>query len=229
MDLTVPLMPDLAVVPQFKYITYEDLPASEKAGHAVHKTIVAVQVQYGGNNGRSYSPVFPADAISHREGHRSVTYAERWAKQYAEFMAGTTQHASGTPLEELRPFGVTEAQLSMCRAVRVYTIEALMMLDGGTAKSLGMFSNDLMSMARKWESQRNSGSAMADELAALKARLAEIEGTGAVDADAPVTLQEPAEDAEALKERFAELTGSRPRGNPSIETLRRMVAEAESK
>lgn len=222
MSLTVPLMPDLSVVPTFKYITFEDLPASEKAGHAVHKTIVAVQVQYGGNNGRSYSPVFPADAVSHREGHRSITYAERWAKQYAEFMAGNTQHADGTPLENLRPFGVTEAQLSMCRALRVYSIEALLSLDGGTGKSLGMFSNSMMDMARKWEAQRN-GSGLADELVALKARLAELEG-----ADKPVTLKEPEEDPEALKERYAELTGAKPRGNPSIETLRRMVAEAEA-
>lgn len=222
MSLTVPLMPDLSVVPTFKYFTFEDLPASEKAGHAVHKTIVAVQVQYGGNNGRSYSPVFPADAVSHREGHRSITYAERWAKQYAEFMAGNTQHADGTPLENLRPFGVTEAQLSMCRALRVYSIEALLSLDGGTGKSLGMFSNSMMDMARKWEAQRN-GSGLADELAALKARLAELEGE-----DKPVTLKEPGEDAEALKDRYAELTGAKPRGNPSIETLRRMVAEAEA-
>jgi hypothetical protein len=221
MTLTVPLMPDLAVVPVFKYHTCEDLPASEKAGRAVYKTFVAVQVQYGGNNGRSYSPVFPADAISHREGHRSVTYAERWAKQYSEFMSGATQHASGTPLEELRPFGITEAQLSMCRALRVYTIEALAQLDGGTGKSLGMFSNDLMAMTRKWEAKRNSGSELADELAALKARLAELEAN-------PISLKEPDGDADALKDKYAEITGSRPRGNPSIETLRRMVAEAEA-
>lgn len=220
MSITVPLLPDLAVVPVFKYHTYEDLPASEKAGHAVHKTEVVVQVQYSGNNGRSYSPVFPASAISHREGHRSVTYAERWAKQYAEFMSGTTQHSEGTALENLRPYGVTEAQLSMCRALRVYSIEALLQLDGGTGKSLGMFSNDLMSMARKWADQRGGGAS--DEIAQLRAEIERLKA-GSV---APVT--EDADVAEAEKEALKQVLrdkGISWRGNPSVETLQRMVAE----
>lgn len=219
MTLTVPLLPDLSVVPIFKYHTWEDLPASEKAGHAVHKTAEVVEVRYSGNNGRSYSPVFPADAISHREGHRSITYAERWAKQYAEFKAGNTQTADGTPLENLRPYGVTEAQLSMCRALRVHSIEALMSLDGGTAKSLGMFSNDLMAMARKWQDARAGG----DELSRLRAEIEALKAAQKVDASDAAP-----DEAETLKARFAELTGSRPKGNPAIETLRRIVAEAEN-
>lgn len=223
MSLTVPLLPDLAVVPVFKYITYEDLPASEKAGHAVHKTEVVVQVQYSGNNGRSYSPVFPASAISHREGHRSVTYAERWAKQYAEFMSGNSQTSEGTALENLRPYGITEAQLSMCRAIRVYSIESLLQLDGGTGKSLGMFSNDLMRMAREWDSKKGDAN-VNDELARLRAELEAMKSAQTAKVDEPEQLDV---EVESLKSRYAELTGSRPKGNPSIETLRRMVQEAE--
>lgn len=220
MSLTVPLLPDLAVVPIFKYVTYEDLPESEKAGHAVHKTEVVVQVQYSGNNGRSYSPVFPAHAVSHREGHRSVTYAERWATQYAEFMAGNAQHSQGTPLENLRPYGVTEAQLSMCRALRVYSIESLLQLDGGTGKSLGMFSNDLMAMARKWADSKGGS----DEVAQLRA---EIERLKAVSI-APVNEEPDALEGEkeALKQILRD-KGVSWRGNPSLDTLKTMVAEAE--
>lgn len=223
MSLTVPLLPDLAVVPVFKYVTYEDLLESEKAGQAIHKTEVVVQVQYSGNNGRSYSPVFPAHAISHRDGHRSVTYAERWSKQYEEFMSGQNQTSQGTPLENLRPYGVTEAQLSMCRAIRCYSVEALLQLDGGTGKSLGMFSNDLMKMAREWASSNGAGAK--DEIAQLRAEIERLKSTSA----APVAVEPEQLDVEveSLKSRFAELTGSRPKGNPSIETLRRMVAEAE--
>lgn len=223
MTLTVPLMPDLAVVPVFKYVTYEDLPESEKAGHAVHKTEVVVQVQYSGNNGRSYSPVFPAHAVSHREGHRSVTYAERWAKQYEEFMAGNAQHSQGTPLENLRPYGVTEAQLSMCRALRVYSIEALLQLDGGTGKSLGMFSNDLMGMARKWVESRNGGDA-ADEIQKLREEIERLKATSV----APVSAEPEQLDVEieALKQVLRD-RGVTWRGSPSLETFRRMVEESK--
>ena len=42
--------------------------------------------------------------------------------------------------------------------------------------------------------------------------------------------QESAEDdgKQALKEQYKELVGSYPRGNPSIETLQRMVDEAQA-
>ena len=224
MTLTVPLLPDLAVVPIFQYIKYEDLPESEKAGHAVYKTIAAVRVQYSGNNGRSYSPVFPADAISHREGHRSVTYAERWADQYAAFISGNTQSANGTPLENLRPFGISEAMLSMARAIRVYTIESLLQLDGGTGKSLGMFSNDMMEMARKWAATKDAVGASAAEIEDLKAQIEALKA-----AQAAQSIDDGHSDAEveALKARYADLKGSRPRGNPTIENLRKMVQIAE--
>lgn len=227
MTMTVSLMPDLAVVPVFKYVTYEDLPASEKAGHAVHKTEVVVQVQYSGNNGRSYSPVFPAHAISHREGHRSVTYAERWAKQYTDFMSGNSQHSDGTALENLRPYGVTEAHLSMCRAIRVYSIEALLQLDGGTGKSLGMFSNDLMSMARKWADERGAG--VKDEVAQLRAEIERLKAGSVAPIDAAMDTVGAAGDdgeKEALKQVLRD-RGITWRGNPSVETLQRMIAEAE--
>lgn len=223
MSLTVPLLPDLSVVPVFKYITYEDLLESEQAGHAVHKTIAAVEVRYSGNNGRSYAPVFPADAIWKREGHRSITYAERWAKEYQDFLQGNSQTANGTPLENLRPYGVTEAMLSMCRALRVYSIESLMSLDGGTGKSLGMFSNSLMDMARKWAEERNG--AGNDEVAALRAELDALKASMA--APVPVAATDEDGEKEALKARYAALTGSRPKGNPSVESLRQMVQIAE--
>lgn len=223
MSLTVPLLPDLSVVPVFKYITYEDLLESEQAGHAVHKTIAAVEVRYSGNNGRSYAPVFPADAIWKREGHRSITYAERWAKEYQDFLQGNSQTANGTPLENLRPYGVTEAMLSMCRALRVYSIESLMSLDGGTGKSLGMFSNSLMDMGRKWAEDRNG--AGNDEVTALRAELDALKASMA----APVPVAATDEDAEkkALKARYFELTKKNAQGNPNVESLRQMVQIAE--
>lgn len=223
MSLTVPLLPDLSVVPVFKYITYEDLLESEQAGHAVHKTIAAVEVRYSGNNGRSYAPVFPADAIWKREGHRSITYAERWAKEYQDFLQGNSQTANGTPLENLRPYGVTEAMLSMCRALRVYSIESLMSLDGGTGKSLGMFSNILMDMARKWAEERNG--AGNDEVAALRAELDALKAS--MSAPAPVAATDEDAEKKALKARYFELTKKNAQGNPNVESLRQMVQIAE--
>lgn len=223
MSLTVPLLPDLSVVPVFKYITHENLLKSESAGHAIYDTIAAVEVRYSGNNGRSYAPVFPADAIWKREGHRSITYAERWAKEYQDFLQGNSQTANGTPLENLRPYGVTEAMLSMCRALRVYSIESLMSLDGGTGKSLGMFSNSLMDMARKWAEERNG--AGNDEVAALRAELDALKASMA--SPAPVAATDEDGEKKALKARYFELTKKNAQGNPNVETLRQMVQIAE--
>lgn len=226
------------VTPFFKYLTVEDIPASEREGKAVHKTIEVCELRFAGD--RQYTPVVPADSMFRKEGTRVITYAERFAEQYRQFLSGVTQEASGTALEELTNYGITPAQLSLCRAVKVYSIEALSAMEGPQLKVLGTHANDLKDMARRFMEDRSSGSAAQRELAALKERVAAMEAqerrqevSQAVAQMAAEELQEEAAEQSAfahmteeqIKAMIKERTGQAPRGNPSRETLLRMAEE----
>lgn len=217
------------VTPFFRYDTYENVPQSELAGQAVMVTQEVVELRFAGD--KNYAPVFPALAMHRMDGYNVVTFAERFAKQYAEFQAGATQQASGTPLEKLSTYGISGAQLSLCRAVKIYSIEALHGLEGPNLKSLGVNQNALKDMARRFMEDRASGGAMAAELADLKAQLAALQNPIPVDAKADADVlpdgYETMSDTE-LKDAIEAKVGARPRGNPSRETLVRMMSEANA-
>lgn len=231
---------EITVTPVFKILEIENIPKSETAGHAVMETREVVEVRFAGS--KNYSPVFPTDAFWKREGNKVTTYAERWPEQYLAFKEGNPQEAMGTPLEMLRPHGVTPEQLSMCRALKIYSIEALHHLEGQAVKSLGMNSNALKKAAASFMAARFSGETAMNEIEALKAEIAALKAAGA-STSPPVVEPTPAEiDAavqaadnayaaltdDEIKTRIADLTGTRPKGNPSRDTLVRLVTELEN-
>lgn len=237
MALSVPIdTREISITPVFKHVTVEDVPASEREGRAVMKTIEAVEVRFAGS--KLYSPVFPTDAMWKREGHKIVTYAERWAEQYMDFLSGNEQKASGTPLEMLRPYGISDAQLSLCRALRIYSIESLHHLEGSNLKNLQMNANPLKEMARKYMADRSSGASAASEIEALRAEIEKLKAAQAV----PVADSTPAEIEQAIKladdeyaalsndqikDRIKDKIGHKPSGNPSRETLVQSLRELE--
>lgn len=231
MALSVPIdLTDITITPVFKHLVLENVAKSEVAGRAIMETHEVVEVRFAGQ--KNYSPVFPVTATYRREGLKVITYAERWADQYADFMQGNAQRASGTPLEMLRPYGISESQLSVCRALKIYSVEALHHLEGPAVKSLGMASNDLKRMADEFMTSK-------DERGTDRARIAELEAQIAAmrqpipekeaspdEIDAVVSTADA--ERESLKARYAELTGARPKGNPNVDTLRSMVEEASA-
>lgn len=231
MALSVPIDPrEITITPIFKHMTVEDVPASERAGHPIMKTIEMVEVRFAGS--KNYSPVFPTDAFWQRDGHRVVTYAERWSEQYRSFKEGRAQEAAGTPLEMLRPYGITDAQLSLCRALKVYSIEALHHLEGPTVKSLGMSANDLKDISSRYMADRASGGAAHREMEAMRAEIEELRRRVPPDEKAELAKVDDLtaaadEDAlkSAIKAEIEQITGTRPRGNPSLVTLEQMLAE----
>lgn len=218
---------DITITPVFKVIEVENIPKSETVGYAVMETKEVVEVRFAGS--KLYSPIFPTDAMWQRVGNQTISYAERWPDQYRAFKEGNPQEANGTPLEMLRTYDVTPEQLSLCRALRIYSIEALDRLEGPSIKSLGMHANRLREAAKAFLADRDGGkTAMAEvdvlraEIAALRAQMVPV-----VDSS-PAAIEQAlqaADDAFAgrsddeLKADIAELTGSRPRGNPSRATL----------
>ena len=228
-DLAVIDPRDITITPVFKIIEVEDVNASERAGHLVKKTKEVVEVRFAGS--RNYSPVFPVDAVYRREGNRSITYAERWGDAYRQFKNGDEQQAQGTPLEMLGSQGITPAQVSLCRTLKIYSIEALHSLEGERLKSLGMNANRLKDAARAFMSERQTLSGAASEIEALKAQIAELQRASTQVPEKEASEKEVQEALEAadnefvgmtdeqLKEEIADIAGSKPRGNPSRVTL----------
>lgn len=214
---------DHLLTPFFRFETYENVPQSELRGEAVMETREVVELRFAGD--KNYAPVFPALSMHRMEGHHVVTFAERFAKQYAEFQQGATQQASGTPLEKLSAYGISGAQLSLCRALKIYSIEALNSLDGPNLKALGMNQNALREMAAKFIADRSAGGEMAMELAALRAEIAAMKNPVPEVVEELPSAYEHMTDAE-LKDALEAKLGSRPRGNPSRATLESMMAEA---
>lgn len=225
---------EITITPVFKMIELENIPKSETAGHAVMEIMEVVEVRFAGS--KNYSPVFPTDAFWKREGNQVMTYAERWPDQYRAFKEGNPQEANGTPLEMLRSFGVTPEQLSLCRALRIYSIEALHHLEGPGLKALGMNGNRLKEAANGFMAERMKNSGAFGELETLRARVAELEARSTIP---PVVEPKPeeieaiiqaADDAYAdlsdsqIKDEIAKLAdGKRPQGNPSRTTLVQML------
>jgi hypothetical protein len=224
---------DITVTPVFKYIEVENVPKSEVAGHAVMETREVVEVRFAGS--KNYAPVFPANAFWRREGNRTITYAERWADQYRQFKEGSPQEAMGTPLEMLRAHGVTPELISLCRALRIYSVEALNHLEGPAVKTLGMNANKLKDAARSFMASRASAVGTLAEVDALRAEVARLSKLVPVEEPAPEQVDEIVEAAdneffagmtdEQLKEEIAKLAGHKPRGQPSRSTLESMLSE----
>lgn len=237
---------DITITPVFKYQQLENVPKSETAGYAVMETHEVVEVRFAGQ--KNYAPVFPAHGFWRREGNRVVTYAERWSDQYRAFKEGSPQEANGTPLEMLRTHGITPELISLCRALKIYSIEALHHLEGSALKSLGMNANKLKDAAREFMADRADRGTQASEIEALRAELAALKA-GVVPAEQtpPEVIDEMVNEADAdavridipglphfangsasdadLKDAIARHTGTRPKGNPSRATLEQMLRE----
>lgn len=224
---------DITITPVFKMIEIENVPKSETEGRAVMETMEVVEVRFAGS--KNYSPVFPTEAMWQRVGNQVISYAERWPDQYRAFKEGNPQEAHGTPLEMLRTYDVTPEQLSLCRALRVYSVEALDRLEGAGVKSLGMHANRLREAAKAFLADRDKGKTALDEVEALRAELAALKASMVpVQDSTPEQIERalqaaddafPDMDDEALKVEIAKITGSRPRGNPSRATLAQSLQE----
>lgn len=227
---------DITITPVFKIIEVENIPKSEKAGRAVMETKEVVEVRFAGS--KNYSPVFPATGFWKREGNRVITYAERWPEQYRAFKEGEPQEAMGTPLEMLRDKGITPELISLCRALKIYSIEALHHLEGQNLKALGMNANRLKDAARSFMADRmGTQQAMSEieklraEIAALKAGQVPTEETPPAEVDAMVAAADDAfagKSDDELKDEIAKIAGRKPPGNPSRETLVRTLEELQA-
>lgn len=210
---------DALVTPYFKTVAIQDDMASKAEGRPIYRDVEVVEVRIAGD--RHFSPTFPAGAMWRRVDGEEVTYAERWPTQYARFKANQEQIATGTPLSEL-PF-LTEARRQELRALKIYTAEALASLEGKNLNALGITGRELKKQAEAYLTNAGGSAqtvALAAEVEALKAEIAAMRAM-------PESGEEP-DEREALKAEIASITGTRPRGNPSVETLRDALNELKA-
>lgn len=232
-------MTDFDVTPFFYTKSIENIPKSEALGYPVFEERDMVEVRIAGQRG--YSPHFPADAMWKRKGGDVITYSLRWAEQYRAHKEGKGQSAEGTPLEVLGEYGITPNLISHCKALKIYSVEALANLP--SPKVLGMNANKLTEAAQKHLTRHSAADAAADEIIALRAEIERLKAGGAlavpeveaspeeidaweqVAADPDIaTIDRKAE----LKDEIERLTGARPKGNPSEETLSQMLEQAKA-
>ena len=206
---------DALVVPFFKSVAVEDEKASKKAGRPIFKDLEVVEIRIAGD--RNFAPVFPAHSMWRRVDGEELSYADRWPDAYARFREGQEQVADGTPLSEL-PF-LTEGKRQELRSLKVYTAEALASLDGKNLTNLGPKGREFKDQATAYL-ERAKGVATDT---ALRARIEELEALVANGGGS--TGAEDQSERDILKAQIAEKTGAKPRGNPSVETLREMLAE----
>jgi hypothetical protein len=170
------------------------------------------------------------------QGDQSITYAMRFSEQYKRFKANETQVVTGTPLSEL-PF-LSQSQRASLRALNVLTAEQLASLEADNLKNIGMGGRVMKDQAVAYLASAKGGATTA-QLAATNAELrAQLEALqqqvnamagGGAPAD-PVPAQEPEQGEptnDDLKASIKALGGT-IRGNPSRETLERMLAEYQS-
>lgn len=161
------------ITPYFMHLNVLDQVQSEIQKKAVYDIKEVVQLRFAGD--RYYSPVVPTDSMYRMVGLNVITYAERWADQYRQFLNNEAQVAEGTPLDNLTSYGITQAQLSLCRALKIYSIEALYHLEGANLKSLGVHANDLKPMAKRYMEDRANGSEQEKKIRELEAKIAEMQ------------------------------------------------------
>lgn len=227
---------DNAVVPVFKVHSILDEGKTKDAGRPIYKDIEVCEIRMAGN--RNTVGVFPAHDIwkwMETDGfnREPVTYAMRFPKQYEAFKSQRSQSQEGTPIEEL-PF-LTQGKRLELKALNIHTAEALAGLDGQPLKNLGMGGRELKNQAQAYLDAA-AGSADVSKLASenellrqqiedMRRDIDTLNQSGGAKAKSPFAD----EDDETLKELIADATGSRPRGNPSHETLVRMADEVMAK
>lgn len=184
----------------------------------MHEGEECVRVQIAGET--RFGPVFRAKDLWVRDGLEEITYAMRWPDQYAQFKDGKSQTADGTALEEA-PF-LNPSRISELRMLKIYSVEALANLDDRNIPKLGGKGYELKSLAQQYLQKRQETGAN-DKVVEMQRELAELRALLSDQVVQPTVAEEG--EYTRLREEIKVKTGKYPVGNPSIQTLQRLVSE----
>lgn len=224
--------PDAAVVATFKYLAIKNDAKSLSEGRPIFDDVEVVELRFPGK--RDFS-VHHATAMSHwrddpMTGEQTmVTYAERFSHQYRQFRQSMQQTKSGTPTSHA-PF-LTEARRAELRALNIYTVEALAMVEGQELKNLGYAGRELKNKAQEYiEGAKRSAPDMQlmAEIEQMRAKMSVLEEDNKALKE---SRSEPEDEfsgmsSEQLRDYITAQTGTAPHGNSNRKTLVRMAQEA---
>lgn len=215
--------PTTSVAVKFLYESVFNLPQSELHNKPIHDVLELAEIRIPGDN--QYRPKVPSDSMWGMDGTRMITWAERFAEQYRAFHEGNEQHVEGTPLEELAPYGMSPAQLSICRANQIYTIEQLAMPSAKMSKALSVHGNTIIPMAQAYL-ENHKREDVIDEVAELRRQIEELKaaaGTSVKMLDS-TDPWEGVEDAH-IRELIEAETGVKPHHKTGRDTLIKQLEE----
>jgi len=224
------MTPDDALLVIFRIIPILNDAKTLEQGRPIYDDVEHCEIRGPGSRNNT---IQPATAMSHwitdplTGGQRSITYAERFSRQYRQFKEHATQTKSGTPLDHV-PF-LTEARRAELRALNIYTVEQLALVDGNELKNLGTGGREFKNAAQEYlsDAKRNvPNSVMLAELEALRAKNETLQedltaARRAVPADNRWDDMTDTQLAEMIKAN----TGHAPQGAPNRKTLERMAAD----
>lgn len=219
--------------------TAPNLARSREEGRPIFDDVEMVKIQIVGDPKNTL--IAPASYASKRnpETGEPWPYSEQYPEHYRYFKDNADQQrAAGTPLTEV-PW-LTAAQRAELKALKIYTVDGLAMLDGTMLQRIGMGGRELKNKAQAWldaAAGHAAESRMGEELAA---RDREIEALKEqmklfMSGKPPEPAAEPEQssdegvwstyDDEAIKVFISERAGRKPAGNPKRETLIAMANE----
>jgi hypothetical protein len=152
---------------------------SRDEGRPIFEDKEMCKIQFVGDKDREYH--FPANEVCKPADNRgpALTYATRYAKEYALFKAGEDQSVSGTPLTELA--FLSKANVAELKGLNIKSAEALAALPANLSKRLGMQGNTWKMQAQTYLERAKGSSADAkliaeiakrdDEMATMRAQL----------------------------------------------------------
>lgn len=197
-----------------------------ESGRAVYEDREMVKINIPG---AKESVIAPSNSFCTMPDGQQLRYNERFEEDYERWKKGQSAALVGTHLKHA-PF-LSKAEVSNLGALNVFTVEQLADLGGRPLQSLGP-------QGRKWQQQAvawlqsaagtRDATAEAARIAALENEIALLRAS--VGGQAPVVQEDNEQDEKTiLKDEIERLTGRRPLGNPSIESLKRSLEDAQSK
>lgn len=228
---------DRGIVAIFRNHIQKNESKSKEAGRPIFDDVEVCELRFAGSKNVF---VFPALSFSHWETdeefevegmtgeQRKVTYAERFDKQYQQFRAKEHQTKQGTPLDYL-PF-LSEGRRAELRALNIYTVEALSIIDGQELKNLGPHGREWKDSATEFLTTSTGNARMIKleaEIEELKAKNQALEDDRELRNKARALAEAEYDNMtdDQLRDHVEALTGVKPKGNLPRKTLVRMAQE----
>lgn len=223
---------DNHLVVSFSLEEFKNEKRTREEGRAIYEDREMVHIRIPGDKQLTIDA--PVGSYCTMGDGTKTTYEDRFPEDYDRWKSGQSAALIGTALKHA-PF-LSKAEVLNLNGANVFTIEQLSELGGAPLRSLGQ-------SGRKWQQQAlaylksahgtRDVTAEAAEKAAFLDRIAQLEAAqnithNPVGAPAPA-VTEPVDENKIkteLKDEIQRLTGNRPLGNPSVESLKKGLEES---